>query len=132
MDSWSAPTSTPPIASSASRIGHAVATRRATWWRSSRRCRSNSLPGRAWNYSVSTGVVGHLVEVISGQRLEAYLREHVLQPLGMTDTAFIVTEEQTRRFAANYQRLPDDRLKLIDDPARSIYRDCAFFSGGGG
>src|SRR5215831_20930122 len=47
MDSWSAPTSTPLIASSASRIAHAVATRRGTWWRSSRRCRSNSLPGRA-------------------------------------------------------------------------------------
>ena len=89
-------------------------------------------PGTRWNYSVSTDVVGHLIELISGQRLDAYLREHVLQPLGMTDTSFVVTEEQSQRFAANYQRLADDSLKLVDDPAKSIYRDCAFFSGGGG
>ena len=89
-------------------------------------------PGTAWNYSVSTDVVGYLVEVISGQRLDRYLREHVLQPLGMADTSFVVTEEQSKRFAANYQRQADDSLKLIDDPAKSIYRDCAFFSGGGG
>ena len=89
-------------------------------------------PGTRWNYSVSTDVAGHLIELISGQRLDAYLREHVLQPLGMTDTSFVVTEAQTARFAANYQRLPDDRLKLFDDPATSVYRDCAFFSGGGG
>jgi len=89
-------------------------------------------PGTRWNYSVSTDVIGHLIEVISGQRLDAYLREHVLQPLGMTDTSFVVTAAQTPRFAANYQRLADDRLTLIDDPATSVYRDCTFFSGGGG
>ena len=89
-------------------------------------------PGTRWNYSVSTDVIGHLIELISGQRLDAYLREHVLQPLGMTDTSFVVTEEQSTRFAANYQRLADDSLKLIDHPVKSIYRDCAFFSGGGG
>jgi len=73
-----------------------------------------------------------LIELISGQRLDAYLREHVLQPLGMTDTSFVIAEEKSKRFAANYQRLPDDSLKLVDDPGKSIYRDCAFFSGGGG
>src|SRR5919197_1784557 len=52
-------------------------------------------PGTRWNYSVATDVVGHLIELISGQRLDAYLREHVLQPLGMVDTSFVVTEEQT-------------------------------------
>jgi CubicO group peptidase (beta-lactamase class C family) len=89
-------------------------------------------PGTRWNYSVSTDVVGHLIELISGQRLDVYLREHVLQPLGMADTSFVVTAEQSKRFAANYQRQADDSLKLIDDPAKSLYRDCAFFSGGGG
>ena len=89
-------------------------------------------PGTRWNYSVSTDVVGHLIEIISGQRLDAYLREHVLQPLGMTDTSFVITDDQTKRFAANYQRQRDDRLSLIDDPAKSVYRDCALFSGGGG
>ena len=89
-------------------------------------------PGTRWNYSVSTDVVGYLIEVISGQRLDAYLREHVLQPLGMIDTSFVISDEQVKRFAANYQRQTDDRLTLIDDPAKSVYRDCVFLSGGGG
>jgi CubicO group peptidase (beta-lactamase class C family) len=89
-------------------------------------------PGTRWNYSVSTDVVGHLIEVISGQRLDAYLREHVLQPLGMRDTSFVIADEQLPRFAANYQRQADGSLTLIDDPERSQYRECSFFSGGGG
>ena len=89
-------------------------------------------PGTRWNYSVSTDVVGHLIEVISGQRLDAYLREHVLQPLGMPDTSFVLGEEQASRFMANYERQADGSLKLLDDPANSAFRECSFFSGGGG
>ncbi len=89
-------------------------------------------PGTRWNYSVATDVCGHLIEVISGQRLDAYLREHVLQPLGMSDTSFVVTDDKQSRFAANYERQADDAPRLIDDPAKSVYRDCSFFSGGGG
>jgi CubicO group peptidase (beta-lactamase class C family) len=89
-------------------------------------------PGTRWNYSVSTDVLGHLIEVISGQRLDAYLREHVLEPLGMRDTSFVVADNQASRFAANYERQADGSLKLIDDPQRSVYRECSFFSGGGG
>src|SRR5215470_14016807 len=51
-------------------------------------------PGTRWNYSVSTDVVGYLIEVISGQKLDAYLRQHVLEPLGMTDTSFVIRAEQ--------------------------------------
>jgi CubicO group peptidase (beta-lactamase class C family) len=89
-------------------------------------------PGALWNYSVSTDVVGYLIEVISGQRLDAYLREHVLEPLDMRDTSFVISEGQVPRFAANYERQADGTLKLLDDPQRSLYRECSFFSGGGG
>jgi CubicO group peptidase (beta-lactamase class C family) len=89
-------------------------------------------PGTRWNYSVSTDVLGHLIEVISGQRLDAYLRERVLEPLGMRDTSFVIADDQVPRFAANYQRQADGSLALIDDPAKSQYRECSFFSGGGG
>jgi len=47
-------------------------------------------PGAAWNYSVSTDVVGHLVELLSGERFDEYLRRHVFEPLGMVDTGFFV------------------------------------------
>lgn len=89
-------------------------------------------PGTRWNYSVSTDVLGYLVEVLSGQRYDVYLRDHIFQPLGMHDTGFTIAEAQQERFACNYQRQPDGRLQLIDTPANSDYRTCTFFSGGGG
>jgi len=89
-------------------------------------------PGTRWNYSVATDVVGHLIEVLSGQRLDVYLRERVLEPLGMRDTSFVLSDQQAARFAANYERQGDGSLKMIDDPDQSNYRKRSFFSGGGG
>ena len=60
-------------------------------------------PGKAWNYSVATDVLGYLVEVISGQPYQVYLKEKVLAPLGMVDTDFHVPADKHERFAANYQ-----------------------------
>src|SRR5580698_5855405 len=47
-------------------------------------------PGEAWNYSLSTDVIGYLVEKISGKPFEQFLRERILDPLGMNDTDFFV------------------------------------------
>src|SRR6185295_5849603 len=69
-------------------------------------------PGTRWNYSVSTDVVGHLIEVISGKKLDAYLSQHVLEPLGMRDTGFVIADSEVPRFAANYERQADGRLKM--------------------
>ncbi|HYW02987.1 MAG TPA: serine hydrolase domain-containing protein [Gammaproteobacteria bacterium] len=90
-------------------------------------------PGTRWNYSFATDVAGHLVERISGQSLETFLRRRIFGPLAMDDTGFTVPPESVGRFAANYERGPDKRLRLIDDPQDSPYiRDKTFFSGGGG
>ena len=90
-------------------------------------------PGKAWNYSVSTDVLGYLVEVISGQPFQDYLVEKVIKPLGMIDTNFFVPEEKHDRFAANYQAGAGGKLELIDDPAKSRYlAPRAVNSGGGG
>ena len=90
-------------------------------------------PGTAWNYSVSTDVLGYLVEVISGQPFDDFLRERIFAPLGMIDTGFTVSPGQQERFAANYTRAPDKSLKLEDDPVGSPYtRPRSFLSGGGG
>ncbi len=90
-------------------------------------------PGQRWMYSYATDVCGALVERLSGQPLDAYLAEHIFEPLGMTDTAFSVPAEKVERFAANYQRAPDKSLKLLDDPEKSSYlAHPTFFSGGGG
>jgi CubicO group peptidase (beta-lactamase class C family) len=78
-------------------------------------------PGSAWNYSVSTDVLGYLVAVLSGQPFDAFMRDRILRPLGMVDTDFHVAPGQEGRFAANYGLGPDRRPKLIDDPATSRY-----------
>jgi CubicO group peptidase (beta-lactamase class C family) len=52
-------------------------------------------PGTRWNYSVSTDVAGHLSEII-GQKLDTYLKQHVLEPLGMRDTGFVIADSQVR------------------------------------
>ena len=90
-------------------------------------------PGTAWNYSVSTDILGHLIEVISGQRFDDFLRERIFEPLGMVDSGFSVAEENVDRFAANYNRGPDGKLALADDPAESAYlKPPTLLSGGGG
>ena len=51
-------------------------------------------PGERWHYSTSTDVVGRLVEVVSGQKLEDYFRQHIFAPLKMNDTSYNVPEEK--------------------------------------
>lgn len=90
-------------------------------------------PGSRWMYSLATDVCGALVEVISGKPLAEYFRDEIFEPLGMKDTAFQVAPEKLDRFCANYQRGPDKKLKLIDDPVGSQFAsEPGFKSGGGG
>src|SRR6202048_3741163 len=56
-------------------------------------------PGEAWNYSVSTDVIGYLIEKISGMPFEAFLKERIFNPLDMNDTDFFVPTEKVNRFA---------------------------------
>ncbi len=90
-------------------------------------------PGTHWLYSVSTDVCGRLVEIISGQRFDDFLRQTLFEPLAMLDTGFTVPDEKVDRFAACYRRDASKRLVLTDDPRRSGYRkEPSFLSGGGG
>jgi CubicO group peptidase (beta-lactamase class C family) len=90
-------------------------------------------PGAAWNYSISTDVLGHLVAVISGKPFDQFLRDHVTGPLRMVDTDFHVPTDKLARFAANYTSTADGRLMLIDDPEKSVFgAPRKICSGGGG
>jgi CubicO group peptidase (beta-lactamase class C family) len=59
-------------------------------------------PGAEWNYSVSTDVVGRIVEVVSGQSLADFFAERIFAPLGMTDTGFSVSDADRPRMTALY------------------------------
>jgi CubicO group peptidase (beta-lactamase class C family) len=101
-------------------------------------------PGDAWNYSVSTDVIGYLIGKISGKPFEQFLRERILDPLDMNDTDFFVPAGKAHRFAACYSADPQggmtfhaaDRkgdLTLQDDPTKSSFLSPpSFISGGGG
>ncbi len=90
-------------------------------------------PGTAWNYSVSTDVLGYLVGKISGVPFDQFVRRNILEPLGMTDTGFHVSAEKQARFAACYSATPRGTMMLFDDPAKSPYLEPpTLFSGGGG
>lgn len=78
-------------------------------------------PGSAWNYSVATDILAHLVEMISGQPFDRFLTDRLLAPLGMTDTTFHVPADRLDRLSACYTRGPDGRPLLQDDPATSRF-----------
>jgi CubicO group peptidase (beta-lactamase class C family) len=63
-------------------------------------------PGTRWHYSMGIDVAAHLVEVLSGQPLQHFLRERLFAPLGMRDTGFSVPAERRDRIATMYG-LPD-------------------------
>ncbi|HEY2662291.1 MAG TPA: serine hydrolase domain-containing protein [Caulobacteraceae bacterium] len=89
-------------------------------------------PGAAWNYSVSTDVLGYLIGKISGEPFEKFLRSRLFDPLGMTDTGFFVPQGEAGRLAACYS-LTAKGVVLQDDPTKSSYlKPPRFVSGGGG
>lgn len=92
-------------------------------------------PGKYWDYSRATCVVGRLVEILSGQDLNTFVRERILHPLGMVDTHFFLPKEKINRYTASYH--PDSAGKIVlEDPAttESFYalQDCEFYVGSGG
>jgi CubicO group peptidase (beta-lactamase class C family) len=90
-------------------------------------------PGTAFNYSVSTDILGYLVGKISGQKFEDHLRTRIFKPLGMADTDFYVHSGKESRLAACYAATPKGTMDLQDDPTKSPYLEPpGFVSGGGG
>lgn len=86
-------------------------------------------PGTKWHYSVSTDVLGYIVEKVSGRTLDKFFKQRIFRPLGMKDTAFHVPAEKVDRFAACYTL----GLIVSDNPAKSRYlKKPAMLSGGGG
>ena len=89
-------------------------------------------PGEKWAYSASQDVLGRLIEVVSGKRFDAFLRERVFDPLGMVDAGFFVPEEKWDRLAVLYGM--DEREQIVPRSHEDhLYtKEPSFFSGGGG
>lgn len=89
-------------------------------------------PGSTFDYSLSTDILGYLIEKLSNQTLREFFIKHIFNPLEMDDTDFFVPEEKKDRLAYFY-RYKNDSLKSLQQYENSSYRELPkIYSGGGG
>lgn len=90
-------------------------------------------PGTRWEYSVSHDVLGRLVEVVSGRRLDEFLRVELFEPLGMSDTGFRVPHNKKTRFLPLYERSAEGGVSEENAEEAMPYSEkLALFAGGQG
>jgi CubicO group peptidase (beta-lactamase class C family) len=91
-------------------------------------------PGTQWSYSIAVDVQALLVEKLSGQKFADYVKEHVLQPLGMRETAWRQPDDRLPRLASIYRKGPDGKLVRDQDAAmrRLNFQDNKMTAGGFG
>ncbi len=89
-------------------------------------------PGDAWNYGMSTDVLGYLVEVVSGIPFAEFLKNRIFKPLGMVDTDFSVPEAKADRYATVYEPTEDGGIEVLENPPVSKNPLCFFHAGGAG
>lgn len=90
-------------------------------------------PGSQWTYSLSSDVLGRLIEVLSGQSLDDFFQTNIFDPLGMKDTFFTVPADKIERLGTNHMRNKEGTLIVIETPEKSNFtKNVTFFSGGGG
>jgi methyl acetate hydrolase len=86
-------------------------------------------PGTMWEYGIGMDWVGQMVERVSGLTLGEYFAEHLIGPLGMSDTAFAHTPSMLERAATIHARMPDGSLAEMELP---VAENPEFEMGGGG
>jgi len=86
-------------------------------------------PGTRWEYGTNIDFVGKAIEAASGKRLDAYLRDHMFTPLGMSDTSFKLSDAQRKRLVGMHARGEDGTLASIPF---ELEQEPEFHMGGGG
>ena len=95
-------------------------------------------PGEAFTYGLNIDLLGYLIQVWSGKRLDVFLRERVFEPLEMNDTWFYLPEEKHNRLVELYESVGEDSLKVVDHLMyEGVEKDFpkhegTYFSGGAG
>ncbi|TYL85477.1 beta-lactamase family protein [Bradyrhizobium cytisi] len=86
-------------------------------------------PGTRWEYGTNIDFIGKAVEAVSGKRLDAYLRDNLFAPLGMSDTGFKITDDMRKRLVGMHARGEDGQLAAIPF---ELEQEPEFHMGGGG
>jgi CubicO group peptidase (beta-lactamase class C family) len=98
-------------------------------------------PGTKWMYGLNTDVLGYLIEVVSGQSLDKFFRQHILDPLGMEDTYFYLPDDKRDRLVTLYAHVEGEGLVVskgdeseikLDNPNYPVEGARTYFSGGAG
>ncbi len=77
-------------------------------------------PGAAFTYGLSTDMLGHLVEQVSGRPLDQFLQERLFQPLGMKDTHFFLPPEKVSRLPALYRHNASGTLERVPETGTNL------------
>jgi CubicO group peptidase (beta-lactamase class C family) len=98
-------------------------------------------PGADFAYGLSTDVLGYLVQVVSGQSLDAFFQQQVFTPLAMKDTGFYLPKDKSDRLVTLYAQLPgaalmpsrgDESEIILDNPDYPVEGAQSYYSGGAG
>jgi len=96
-------------------------------------------PGTSWEYSLATDVTARLIEVISGQSFDQFIKARILDRLGMVDTGFVVPEKDQGRLVAYYagadimEPMKPGLTRIDNAPYPGAYlKPVARLNGGGG
>jgi CubicO group peptidase (beta-lactamase class C family) len=87
-------------------------------------------PGERWEYGIGLDWVGRLVDAVSGQTLDATMRERIFAPLGMRDTAYLLNDDHSARFASLHRRA--NGTLAVTEERKPLQQVPEFFPGGGG
>jgi len=85
-------------------------------------------PGTRWEYGTNIDFVGKAVEAVSGKKLDAYLRDNIFVPLGMSDTGFKITDSMRKRLVGMHARTPEGLAPIPFE----LEQNPEFHMGGGG
>ncbi len=86
-------------------------------------------PGTRWEYGINIDFVGKAVEAASGKKLDAYLRDNMFAPLGMSDTGFKISDDMRKRLVGMHARGEDGALAAMPF---ELEQNPEFHMGGGG
>ena len=89
-------------------------------------------PGTTWWYSSSTDICGYLIEVLSGQKLDVYLKDKIFDPLKMNDTSFELPKNKIDRLTTLYVVGEKKELVSFDNKSNSPFKDKVILLNGSG
>lgn len=89
-------------------------------------------PGTTWWYSSSTDICGYLIEVLSGEKLDVFLKKNIFDPLKMDDTSFELPKNKIDRLTTLYVVGENKELVSFDNKSNSPFKDKVILLNGSG